>query len=132
MIMSRATVVMRDRLPADKDAQWWRMGFNATEEVIVTEDDPEKPSVVVTWEFPGGLDEDITPSSVAPQVSQNTHWLEDGKSLPDLKKAKKRNDAAVPEYFDVLMVGRPTGSPRWFELTGPWQSLASRLRRSAG
>ena len=96
---------MRDRLPADKDAQWWRMGFNATEEVIVTEDDPENP-VVVTWEFPGGLDEDITPSSVA-HKSAKTRLAEDGKSL--LPEGEKRNDAAVPEYFDVLMVGRPTG-----------------------
>src|SRR4051812_40595713 len=113
--MSRATLVLRDRLPADKDAQWWRMGFNATEEVVMAEDDPENP-VVITWEFPDGLDEDITPSSVV-HKSAKTRLVEDGKSL--LPEGEKRNVAALPEFFDVLTVGRPSGSLRWIELTMP-------------
>ena len=29
--MSKATVVLRDRRPAEAGAQWWRMAFNTTE-----------------------------------------------------------------------------------------------------
>jgi hypothetical protein len=46
--MSKATLVLRDRLPPEELAQWWRMAFNATEEVLVNienEDDPGKVTV---------------------------------------------------------------------------------------
>jgi hypothetical protein len=62
-LVSKATVVLRDRLPAEATAQWWRMAFNTTEEVEMVADDPDAPTVV-TWTFPDGLDEHITPSSV--------------------------------------------------------------------
>ncbi len=65
--MSTSTVVMRDRLPPEDAAQWRRMAFNTTEEVVMTEDDPEQPTVI-TWTFPDGLDENITPSSRVPQA----------------------------------------------------------------
>ena len=42
--MSTSTVVMRDRLPPEDAAQWRRMAFNTTEEVVMTEDDPEQPN----------------------------------------------------------------------------------------
>jgi hypothetical protein len=38
---------------------------------------------------------------------------------------------SLPEFFDVLMVGRPTNSPRWLELTEPGEPLASRHSPSA-
>jgi hypothetical protein len=71
---------------------------------------------VVTWEYPDGLDEDITPSSVV-HKSAKTRLAEDGKSL--LPEGEKHNVAALTEFFDVLAVGRPTDSPRWIELTKP-------------
>jgi hypothetical protein len=59
--MSRATVVIRDRLPPEATAQWWRMACNTSEEVVITEDDPERPTVI-TWTFPDGLDTVVAPS----------------------------------------------------------------------
>ena len=61
--MSKPTVVLRDRRPAEAGAQWWRMAFNTTEQVEMVADHPDEPPVM-TWTFPDGLDEHITPSSV--------------------------------------------------------------------
>ncbi len=104
-----------DRPKAEKDAQWWRMAFNATEEVTMIEDDPQNPRVVM-FEFPDGLDEEITPSSFRHQ-SPKTRLAEDNKSL--LPEGEKRTVAELPEFFDVLTVGRPTDSLRWNPLTAP-------------
>ena len=101
--MSAATVVMRDRLPPEEAAQWWRMAFNTTEEVVMTENDP-----VTMWTFPDGLDENITPSSVRYR-SPTTRLPEGGIANWTGRGATRRVDS-LPEYFDVLMVGRPTNS----------------------
>jgi hypothetical protein len=37
------------------------MAFSTTEEVVITEDDPERPTVI-TWTFPDGLDTVVAPS----------------------------------------------------------------------
>ena len=49
--MSKATVVLRDRRPAEAGAQWWRMAFNTTEQVEMVADHPDEPTVM-TWTFP--------------------------------------------------------------------------------
>ena len=54
--MSKATVVLRDRRPAEAGAQWWRMAFNTTELVEMVADHPDEPPVM-RWTFPDGLDE---------------------------------------------------------------------------
>jgi hypothetical protein len=59
--MSKATVVLRDRRPAQAGVQWWRMAFNTTEQVEMVADHPDEPTVM-TWTFPDGLHEHITPS----------------------------------------------------------------------
>jgi hypothetical protein len=59
--MSKATVVLRDRRPAQAGAQWGRMAFNTTEQVEMVADHPDEPTVM-TWTFPDGLHEHITPS----------------------------------------------------------------------
>ena len=38
--MSKPTVVLRDRRPAEAGAQWWRMAFNTTELVEMVADHP--------------------------------------------------------------------------------------------
>jgi hypothetical protein len=114
--MSKATVELRDRPPADAGAQWWRMAFNTTEEVEMVADHPDEPTVI-TWTFPDGLDEDITPSSV--RHRQPTTRLPEGGIAKWTGHGTTRRVDSLPEFFDVLMAGRPTNSPRWLELTEP-------------
>jgi len=38
--MSKATVVLRDRRPAEAGAQWWCMAFNTTELLEMVADHP--------------------------------------------------------------------------------------------
>lgn len=114
--MSKATVELRDRPPADAGAQWWRMAFNTTEEVEMVADHADDPTVI-TWTFPDGLDEDITPISV--RHRQPTTRLPEGGIANWTGHGTTRRVDSLPEYFDVLMAGRPTNSPRWLELTQP-------------
>jgi hypothetical protein len=64
-----------------------------------------------------GLDEHITPSSV--RHKQPTTRLPEGGITNWTGHGTTRRVDSLPEFFDVLIVGRPTDSPRWIELTAP-------------
>ncbi len=113
--MSRAHRAKGSVPPATPTSQWWRMAFRSDEAVVMTVDDPDDPEHI-TWTFPDDLDEDITPSQLRHQ-QPTTRMPEDGVTLLPLGESRRVN--SLPEFLDVLMVGRPTDSVRWNELTAP-------------
>lgn len=115
--MSTATIVLREQLPPADAAQWWRMAFRTDEQVIMDDGDPEQQPTVVTFTFPDGLEDQIAPSSVRHRAP-TTRLPEGGLDNWTGEGSTRRVDS-LPEFFDVLMVGRPTNSPRWIELTAP-------------
>jgi hypothetical protein len=50
-------------------------------------------------------------------ISNRQRMPEDGVTLLPLGESRRVN--SLPEFLDVLMVGRPTDSVRWNELTAP-------------
>jgi hypothetical protein len=102
------------------------MAFRSDEAVVMTVDDPDDPEHI-TWTFPDDLHEGITPSQLRHQ-QPTTRMPEDGVTLLPLGESRRVN--SLPEFLDVLMVGRPTDGLGAVERTdSPRRSLASRFRR---
>ncbi len=91
-------------------------GVQHDRSVATTQDDPENPTVI-TWTFPDGLDEHITPRLA--RHKQPTTRLPEGGIANWTGHGTTRRVDSISEWIDVLMVGRPTKSPRWIELTEP-------------
>jgi hypothetical protein len=89
--VSTATFVRGTRPAPGRDAQWWRMAFKTTEEVVMTE-----APTTWTWTFPDGFDEDITPSGL--KHKQPTTRLPEGGLANWTGQGTTRRVASMPEF----------------------------------